>query len=364
MTSLAPWPMVADAFGRFSTWWLGELQSFVPQPVLRALRNRTPELLITACDGRRGVALKRSGDLVSFLDDEALPLEPSEKLLDSISKRVGAVTPVVTAVVEPTQCLRPTITLPLATGNNLSEAIRYQIGVISPFRSDEVLFEAAEKSRNAAEKTITVNVMIIPKAALAPLENFATSLGRAIDRVAVADSASLAKGELLYLRTYPRVDGSRGARLLDALLVAVLLISVSAHIALPFWQLQRATREVRSQIAALRPVAQAASATRREVQALQQIGAEISTARTTALPALALLERLAGLLPDDTFLSELRAEGSNVSLTGFAGETAKLVSVLEVADEFAEAKLTSAISREQSSGRERFTLTFVRTRSP
>jgi len=67
---------------------------------------------------------------------------------------------------------------------------------------------------------------------------------------------------------------------------------------------------------------------------------------------------LSRILPDHTYVSELRVADGNVSISGFSGDAAHLVRLLDQSPLFTGAHLTGAITPDSGEHKDHFGLAF------
>ena len=69
-------------------------------------------------------------------------------------------------------------------------------------------------------------------------------------------------------------------------------------------------------------------------------------------------DELSRILPDHTFLTELRLVDGRVTLSGFSSDAARLVRTIDQSPLFAGAALTAAITPDNAESKERFSISF------
>lgn len=74
--------------------------------------------------------------------------------------------------------------------------------------------------------------------------------------------------------------------------------------------------------------------------------------------ALQIWDELSRILPDHTFLTETRMADGRVTLSGFSGDAARLVRIIDQSPLFAAATLASAITPDANEHKERFSISF------
>jgi general secretion pathway protein L len=74
--------------------------------------------------------------------------------------------------------------------------------------------------------------------------------------------------------------------------------------------------------------------------------------------AVEIWEELSRVLPDHTYLSDLRVADGSVSISGFSGDAAHLIRLLDQSVLFTGAHLTGAITPDKTEHKDRFSLAF------
>ncbi len=349
---------ICCGIGDFFVWWASELQALLPKPIRRVLARQNDELVFWASDARTDLFLKRSNALETLATINREETERAAEIVaQSLAARRGRRLPV-TAVLARDQYLSPRLALPLAAAEAPREAVRYQVSRISPFREDDVLFDVRVLGKNAVEKTLDVEVVLVPKQAVEVMRQRAAACGLALDRIALAaDSGDPAAFTWLDAAVPPQPRTARKA--LDAVLAAVLLLLVGASVAWPLWEREKAAERLRVEISAIKPKAEKAAALRRDLDGATSLGAQVADARRKTPLAIYVLTRVSDILPDDAWLTEYRMDDGRVTITGYAPDATALLPLIEAADEFASAKFSAATSREQALARDRFSISFA-----
>ena len=68
------------------------------------------------------------------------------------------------------------------------------------------------------------------------------------------------------------------------------------------------------------------------------------------------LDALTRLVPNDTWLQQLRINGDEVRLTGFSAAASSLIGLIEQSERFTEARFRSSVTRDARNKAERFTI--------
>src|SRR5260221_13937422 len=151
---------------RFWRWWVGELSPLVPAAPRGALQRRRarpiiefdegeaivwrPELVDGALKLTRVAAVPLTGDQAATKAAGRAAVSTLAQLMQAPSSSPGA--PRVTVALPPRQMLRKQLVLPTAVEENLLRTLAYDLDRHTPFRPDQVYFDATVIGRDLARK--------------------------------------------------------------------------------------------------------------------------------------------------------------------------------------------------------------------
>ena len=306
---------------------------------------------------RRRIFLMPSGPRIKVL--EGLPgqlTERGEKPLDEAGDLllvVGDSGEDVVLLLPADWLLRKSIVLPAGVGHDLGGALALEMDRQTPFAADKVYFDFHVGERSAAGKTITVDLILTPKQRLDPLLAMLHSAG--VAPVAVtglgADGALLPANLLPSERraSKPRVFG----RLNSVLAVAVLGL-LTAAIAVPVVQKQRAIAALEPRVDAAMLAAREGSATRATIERLTH-GTSALIERKHAEPTtLQLLDEVTRAIPDHTWIERVEIDGPEVQLHGQSPSAAGMIALFQASELFADPEFRSPVTQINNSAQEKF----------
>ena len=169
------WQRVRDAARQFGLrafwhWWLGELAPLLPAGVRNAARRRRLRPVLAFGDDSAVLWVPRiANGKLGFEEAARIPLSPDPGATTNAGRAAisalprvaygGPVTEAKVVVALPeSQVLRKTITLPAAVEDNLVQALAYDLDRHTPFKTDELYFDAAVVGRDSAKKEIRVEL--------------------------------------------------------------------------------------------------------------------------------------------------------------------------------------------------------------
>ncbi|HYE49876.1 MAG TPA: PilN domain-containing protein [Azospirillaceae bacterium] len=339
MTAVTPTvaPLRAEAL-RWARWWWGEMGRLLPSRLRGAgsgtlvalpaaggafdLVRRTPEGMLPA--GRLDPGRAGGG--------RPDPL-PAEALLLSVASP---------------RLLRRSFPLPAAAAARLREVVALELERRTPLRADQALFAAEAAGASEDGRILEVRVALLPRAAVQEALDGLARLGLAPAAVEAVEP----DGTATLLPLGPGAPGSLprpGRRLAAGLLaLALLLLAPLAVRAVELAWLRREAAALAAETVGARAAVEAVEAMR--VRAFHAV-----EAKRAAPSALVALEALSRLLPDGTWLTEIRIEGATIELIGLTRDSAGLVPLLEGSPHLEGVQSRAALVRDPA-GLDRFHL--------
>lgn len=296
----------------FWTWWSRELDALVPAAPRAALeRRRMRPVLVFAgdrvtpwrpgtVDGRPAMS---AGEPVLLAGDAAqVAAAGSAALAAATAGRAGR--PRVVVSLAPRDVLRKKIVLPAAVEENFRQALGYDLDRHTPFKADELYYDAVVVDRMPARGTITVDLAAARRAAVDPALRHVAAWGG--DVVAVVPeppaTAALSRHNLLPLEL--RQARSVWRRWQFWVPLGVFLALAIAAVAIPLWQKRDYVMQLSSLADAARQRAAVSETLRTELNA-RVADYNFAIERKYAFPsALQAVDAVSKLLPDDTWLTQ------------------------------------------------------------
>lgn len=358
------WRQEMEAFWR---WWTGELAQMVPER-FAALggATRVPQL---AVEGDRLVLVepKAAG---KQQDSVAIPQDPQQArgAVRQMLERAGEARGRARLVLAKHEALVKRTTMPAATEENLAQVVSFEMDRLTPFRADEVYFDHRVVGRDTAAATIAVLVAVARRDIVDSRVDLLRSLGVTVEGVGVREDA--AHGAALNLMP-PELRGQRETErervMKNALLAAAGVLLLAVLLYPPY-----AKREV---IKSLHPVegkarseAQATSKLAQELERLVDEHNFLLAKKHGTPPALAYIEEISRLLPDNTWVQqlELKVAGKTreLQITGETASSSKLIEILEQSTLLKNATPRGTVTRGSQPGTERFAIAAEATGRP
>jgi general secretion pathway protein L len=358
------WRQKLAAFWR---WWTGELAQMVPER-FAALggASRVPQVAVEG-DQLVLVEPKTTGTM-----RESVPVvqEPQQArgAVRQMLERAGEARGRARLVLAKHEALVRRATMPAATEENLAQVLSFEMDRLTPFRAEEVYFDHRVVGRDAAAASLVVLVAIARREIVDGRVDLLRSLGVTVEGVGVREDG--AHGAALNLMP-PELRGQRETeteRVLKRALLAASGVLLLAVLLYPPY----AKREV---IKSLHPVEgrahTEAEATSRLAQELERLVAEhnfLLAKKHGTPPALAYIEEISRLLPDNTWVQqlELKVAGKTreLQITGETASSSKLIEILEQSTLLKNASPRGTVTRGSQPGTERFAIAAEATGRP
>lgn len=311
---------------RFMRWWLGELSGLVPT----WMRSPTigPEQFV------------------------AIPLEQVNTQwtgVQSDDKRHFALTLPVSRV------LRKTISLPLATEENLRQVLAFQMEQHTPFPPSHVYFGYSVVGRNFDLGQLSVELVVTPKDAVDNAIKVLAGLNSMVQAVFVEDMWT--NGRLVNL--LPGALARAPSPLLNGInpwLAALVGLMAISALAMPLVIKREAVVQMLPWVEKAKTAAEAVDTVRRELDARIEQHNYLLEKRQLTPTVIQTLEELTRILPDDTWVMSLDIKGKELQMQGETASSVRLIGLFEQSSIFRDASFRSPLTKGQANGTERYQL--------
>jgi general secretion pathway protein L len=360
----------------FWQWWKGQLDALMPSVPRAALaRRRMRPVLVfggdsatlwrSATDNGRPVmavatTIPLTGDAATIAAAGRAALAPLTRMAYG-----GQAAPVRAVISLPARdVLRRNIVLPSAVEENFRQALAYDLDRHTPFKPEELYFDATIVARDAVHNTITIDLAAARRAIVDPALKHAAAWGANVAAVVPEPPERAAGSRLNLLPADARTSSSAWTRWQFWVPISVLAAAAVAAVVIPLWQ-------KREYVMQLNPLAEQA---RRRAAVSETLRAELdarvadyNTAleRKYAYPsALQVVDAVSKLLPDDTWLTQFElksmSKGKEIQrdllVRGETGNSGRLVQLFEESQLFAQAAPRSPMTKIQPGPGEIFDL--------
>jgi len=359
---------------RFWRWWTAELAPLMPAAPRSAIQRRRMRPVLEFGDGEvvvwqpeiaGGAFQMVKAATISLAGDAAAIGAAGRTALAALASagQSGSPTPRVVVALPSRQVLRKELVLPAAVEQNLRQTLAYDLDRHTPFRADQVYFDAVVIGRDATKKTIRVDWTAALKTVVDGARRQAEAWGASVMAVRPGPvSSSVQRLNLLPQETRPaRIVWRRWQVWAPMAVVAVLAM---AAVIVPLVQKREYAIELQRQTELARVQAEAASVIRREFERLEGEFNYPLARKYAYPPTVQVLDDVTRLLPDDTWLTQMELKTTTkgkdtqreLFLRGESANGGKLISLLEESKLVEQAALRSSTTKLQPGPGEVFDL--------
>ena len=340
----------ADRVGltRFWRWWTSELAPLVPAAPRNEIQRRRTRPILEFGEGEAILwrpelagSEVRLAEVARFAlsGDAAGVAAAGRAAIASLARTAeGAASgpPRIVLALAPRQVLRKELLLPAAVEENLRQTLAYDLDRHTPFRAEQLYFDAAVAARNLANRTIRVQWVAALRTVVDAARKQAEEWGASVVAI-VPGPAAVGRARLNLLPKDERPRPMLWRRWQVWAPAAVVAVVALAAVVVPLIQKREYTVALLQQVDEARVGAQAADALRHEFER-QQNDYNYVLAKKYAWPGtIQIIDDVTRVLPDDTWITQLEMKTTNkgkdvqreVFLRGESANGGKLISLLE-----------------------------------
>jgi general secretion pathway protein L len=256
-------------------------------------------------------------------------------------------------LLQPTRFVFRALQLPRQAGEFLDDIVRAQIDRVTPWSAETAVFGCGPPA-NIGNDRIVVTIAATAREVLAPLLEAVSNLKPgAVAVFTCAEGNDPATGSIKVLE---QVRGAHDVGGMRRLLSIVLAVGVLAAFTVTAsgWMIDGALEaqqsEVARRLAELRVAKQAGQIASKEEVAL----ASLEARKHQTAPSVIVLDVLSQLLPDHTYVTELRIVGDKLQIIGITRDAPSLIRLIEQSPRFTRATFFAPTTRAPSDPGEHF----------
>jgi general secretion pathway protein L len=346
--------------GGFLAWWKEELLLCLPKAMRERVSSQPASLVFSqAQDGAWHAARVRAGKVEAERSlDLADPAAIRRHLgyLHSMDDRAAERAVLALGA---HQVLRKRFVLPLAAEDNLTQVLSFEMDRQTPFKVDQVYFDARILKRDAAQNQITVELTVTPKVNLDTALAALVPADVALNAVDAQTQRSYQPQSLVGCNLLP--DSKRAlSQDPQARMRWILAGTMAVFIGMAMKQSLQARQnaldalQLRSNEMQVKAIetAQLAKKLREEIE-----GANfLAVRKEKRAEATKIMLELTQLIPENTFLERVSFVGENVQIQGESASADKLIAILQKATLVGNPQFQGVIQPNQATGKERFSM--------
>ena len=251
-----------------------------------------------------------------------------------------------------------TLELPSRAAEFLTGVVRSQIDRLTPWPPDQAAFGVSAPA-NVAGGRIAVTVAATAKDTLDPILQAFTALGACSVKIATCateTSSNVAPISIVQQNVGGILDIRLARRVLLAVAASALLIAATASIAstIVVDRLQARQDQLARQISRIRAAALAARNTPGDPKTLAEQA--LARRKNDSPSAVIAIEILSQILPDNTYLTDLKIDSDKLRITGITRDAPSLIRLIEESHHFSQAAFFAPITRSSSDPGDRFNI--------
>ena len=346
--SLAGFARASGLVG-FWRWWTAELAPLVPSGARNAFARRRLRPVI-AFDGnvatlwrpvmRDGALAMEIAGTVALDGDAQAVAAAGSRALDEVARGAPGGAPATRRVrlaIPSRTALRRALTLPAAVEESLRQAVGYDLDRLTPFKADELYYDAAVVSRDPSKQTIGVDFAAVRRPIVDAAIAHATAWGGEVRSVSPDDPAAANLSRLNLVPDELRTVPAAWKRWQFWAPIGALAIVALAAVVLPLWQKRELAISIINRSEAVRQQAAVSERLRAE---LERAAGDYNFAlerKHQWPPMVRVLDTVTRALPDDTWLTQLevrtlpkgKERDRELVMRGESGNAGRLIPVLE-----------------------------------
>jgi len=346
--SLAGFARASGLVG-FWRWWSAELAPLVPSGARNAVARRRLRPVI-AFDGnvatlwrpvmRDGALAMEIAESVALDGDAQAVAAAGTRALDAVARSAAGDVRGMSRVrlaIPSRATLRRTLTLPAAVEENLRQAIGYDLDRLTPFKADELYYDAVVATRDPSHQTIGVDFAAVRRPIVDAAIAHATAWGGEVRSVSPDDPVVANASRLNLAPEALRTAPAPWRRWQFWVPIGALAVFALAAVVLPLWQKRELAIAIINRAEAVRQQAAVSERLRAE---LERAAGDYNFAleRKHQWPAMVrVLDTVTRALPDDTWLTQLevrtlpkgKERERELVMRGESGNAGRLIPVLE-----------------------------------
>jgi general secretion pathway protein L len=339
----------ASGLAGFWRWWAGELAPFVPSGARNAVARRRLRPVV-AFDGnvatlwrpvmRDGAIAMEAATTVALDGDAQAVAAAGKRALDDVARNApggGTGAPRVRVAIPSRAVLRRTLTLPAAVEESLRQAVGYDLDRLTPFKADELYYDAVVAARDPAQGTIRVDFAAVRRPIVDAAITHAIAWGAQVRGVSPDDPATANISRLNLAPDELRTAPAPWKRWQFWVPIGALALVALTAIVLPLWQKREYAISLINRAESVRQQAAVSERLRAE---LERAASDYNFAlerKHQWPPMVRVLDTVTRVLPDDTWLTQLevrtlpkgKERDRELVMRGESANAGRLIPVLE-----------------------------------
>ncbi len=339
----------------FLRWWGRELAFLIPPKIRSFFYTPKSAIILRVIDEKLTVSHEINGQenlLITILRDGS-----STENLQNLLNNERFKNAIVILRLSNHDALNKTLNLPFAAKNTIEQVVNYELDRYTPFKAAQVYFATRLERIDTETAQLVVQLMLVPRKRLEMRYQDCKNLGITPQFADVEncpnDLQQLHSAyNLLPTHLQPKIT-NRSRRIIISLLSLLVISSLSCLI-LPIWLESQTIDNLQSQISKIEKDVKTVKNLQADMDTMREENQALINEKIVAPPVVAMLNEIATLMKDDSWLSYLQYSEGQLQLQGESPTASNLLADLEASDYFAKANFASPVTQDKASGMERF----------
>jgi general secretion pathway protein L len=339
-------------FGKFFSWWFGELRS-----LMRAGRKEgqaTQPAIVAQWDGESINFGSRKGNRFEQIGTVPVADAGADHPAAQATRRAKRRNQEIALAIPAASGLEKIIELPKAAEAELGDLLGFEITRQTPFAPHQVYFDYAIVDRQAANGSMRIRLLVVPKDAVDEKLELLSILGLRPDTIELVHENADTPVTLRLEREEKKQTSAKWRGRLTIALSLAALVCLIAAIGAPFYATQIREEELRAELQQLREQTATIQDMRLAIEEATRANSFLTVQKSEHPSMLDVLERLSRLIPDDTWLNRFDVENETLIVAGFSPQASALIGTIDASPRFSEVKFEAPVTRDPKKNSEKF----------
>lgn len=337
----------------FFSWWQQELAFLIPKFIQRLFKDPVNVIVIQIADGKIqfDYTLGKTKQNLVLEFNESGRLDYSKFLLEHpILEKADII-----FRLNKTDGLIKTLTLPKAVEDNLAQVISYELDRYTPFTPQHVYYAIMPLSTSTDK--ITLKLILTPKEKLDKAYKALNDWGIKPLRIDYTGAKTTLENNSNTYNLLPedqRYRKNKWRLIVQSSLIALVFLLIGAIMILPIWFYKQSGQDLHAEIKRIKKEAIEVQEIQNKIAVLSEKTNWLIAQKQKVPPLVDIIDTVSHRLNDETWLKIIEYRDEKLHLTGESPDAAKLINVLETSPLFSEADFESTVTKNKSTGLERF----------
>ena len=341
----------------FFHWWGNQLLTLVPARVRDWLIHPRERLILSMQQDSVTLALSGKQHLQQF---GAFSLdETGRKRRRGLFEEDPSLNEAeVVLRLSPHHVLRRVFALPAAAAENLDQVVAFEMDRLTPFKADQVYYQARPVQKNAGSDQIDVELVLVLRDTLDEILDRLSAWGLMPEVVDIKpdDDEDVDQSEVRYnlLPQNMRPRRSHWVKALNIFLGGMLALLVLLIVSMPIWFDRQWMLELQEQVETAERTAKEVQSLKKDVDRRMHESVFVFEKKQQAPILIDVLDELSRIIPDKTWLTSLQYKDRRIQIQGQSPSASALIEIIEASPGFQQTRFVSPVTRDRKTKLERF----------